>query len=71
MDPAGLVGQADGEIELQGHTLVLTRISVTFTGLDLDEDGRATAQRVLGFYADGCPVARSVKAAIEITSRLG
>lgn len=71
MDPAGLVGNAAGEVELEGHVLVLKRIAVTFTGLQLDEGDQATAERVLGFYADGCPVARSVKGAIDISSQLG
>ncbi len=35
-----------------------------------DEDAEKV-QRVLAVHADGCPVARSLKGAIEITTQLG
>jgi uncharacterized OsmC-like protein len=37
--------------------------------LDADAD-RDKVDRVLGFHADRCPVARSVRAAIDITTSL-
>jgi uncharacterized OsmC-like protein len=49
--------------------LVVKRIKQTFH-LTADEDDRETVERVLGVYADGCPVARSIKDSIEITSEL-
>lgn len=43
--------------------------TVTFH-LTADEEGRDTVERVLEVYADGCPVARSIKESIEIKSEL-
>ena len=34
------------------------------------EEHRATIERVLGFYADSCPIVRSIKESIEISSEL-
>ena len=49
--------------------LVIKRIKQTFR-LSADEGDRETVERVLKVYADSCPVARSVKGSIEITSEL-
>ena len=49
--------------------LVVKRIKQTFH-LAADEKDRETIERVLGIYADGCPVARSIKDSIEIASEL-
>jgi uncharacterized OsmC-like protein len=65
------VGHARGEVELEGKVLVLKRIQVTYTGLTVAEENAAKVQRVLAVHADGCPVARSLKGAIDITTRLG
>lgn len=51
--------------------LVVKRIHVTYTGLDLAEDDREKVDRVLAVHADGCPVARSLKGPIDITTELG
>jgi uncharacterized OsmC-like protein len=58
-----------GEIEREGKVLVIKRIKQTFH-LTADEGDRETIERVIGVYADSCPVARSVKGSIEITSEL-
>jgi len=58
-----------GEIEVESKVLVIKRIKQTFH-LTADEEDRETVERVLGVYADSCPVARSVKGSIEITSEL-
>ncbi|MDQ4126791.1 MAG: OsmC family protein [Actinomycetota bacterium] len=58
-----------GEIEVEGKVLVIKRIKQTFH-LTAAEDDRETIERVLGVYADSCPVARSVKGSIEITSEM-
>jgi uncharacterized OsmC-like protein len=50
---------------------VVKRIHVTYTGLEFDDQDAEKVQRVLAVHADGCPVARSVRGAIEITTRLG
>ncbi len=58
-----------GEVEVENKVLVIKRIRQTFR-LSADEEDRETVERVLGVYADSCPVARSVKGSIEISSEL-
>ncbi|MDP9412219.1 MAG: OsmC family protein [Actinomycetota bacterium] len=58
-----------GEVEVEGKVLVIKRIRQTFH-LAADEGDRETVERVLKVYADSCPVARSIKGSIEITSEL-
>jgi len=64
------VGTARGEVELEGKVLVLRRVHVVYEGLDLDAEQRSTAERVLGFHADACPVARSLRGAVTVTTAL-
>ena len=54
---------------MESKVLVIKRIKQTFH-LTASEEDRETIERVLGVYADSCPVARSVKDSIEITSEL-
>ena len=49
--------------------LVIKRIHVRLR-LQAPEEARAAAERVHGFYADKCPVYRSLKDAIDITTEL-
>ncbi len=56
-------------MEADGRVLVIKRIKQIFR-LTASEDDRQTVERVLGVYADSCPVARSVKGSIEITSEM-
>jgi uncharacterized OsmC-like protein len=65
------VGHARGEVELEGKTLVVKRIHVTYQGLTVAEEDREKVERVLAVHQDACPVARSLKGAIEITTSLG
>ena len=65
------MGHARGEVELEGKTLVVKRIEVTYAGLQIGEDDRDKVERVLAVHADACPVARSVSGSIGITTRLG
>ena len=58
-----------GEIETEKKVLVVKRIKQTFY-LTADESDRQKIERVLRIYADSCPVARSVKGSIEISSDL-
>lgn len=45
---------------------MIKRIGVVYH-LQVDEDvDRSVVERVLGFHADKCPVARSVQGAIEV-----
>ena len=65
------MGHARGEVELEGKVLVIKRIAVTYTGLQVADDERDKVDRVLAVHAEGCPVARSLKGSIEITTALG
>ncbi|MDX1622121.1 MAG: OsmC family protein [Nitriliruptorales bacterium] len=71
--PAGggrLQGFATGEIETEGKVLVIKRIHVRYE-LEVDEDAdRETIERVHGFHADHCPVARSIRDAIDVSTSL-
>jgi uncharacterized OsmC-like protein len=58
-----------GEIEVERKVLVIKRIKQVFH-LRVDDEDREKVERVLEVYADGCPVARSVKRSIEIWSEL-
>ena len=58
-----------GEVEADGKVLVIRRIKQTFR-LDVPREERETVERVLSVYADSCPVARSVKGSIEISSEV-
>ena len=50
--------------------LVIKRVKQKTFHLGANESDRETIERVLGVYADSCPVVRSVKDSIEITSKL-
>jgi uncharacterized OsmC-like protein len=58
-----------GEIETEDHVLVIRRIH-TKLKLKAQTEHWDTARRVHGFFADKCPVYRSLKAAIDITTEL-
>jgi uncharacterized OsmC-like protein len=64
-----LYADVEGEIETENKVLVCKRIAITLH-LTADEKNRDTVERVLKVYEDGCPVARSLKKSIEITSEL-
>jgi uncharacterized OsmC-like protein len=64
-----LVAEAVGEIEKEEGVLVIKRIHVRLR-LKANEEHRATAERVHGMYADRCPVYRSLRDAIAITTEL-
>jgi uncharacterized OsmC-like protein len=56
-------------VELDGKVLVIRRIHVTYH-LRLDPAQRETAERVLGFHVDICPVARTLGGCIAISTAL-
>jgi uncharacterized OsmC-like protein len=58
-----------GEVETEEKILVIRRIHVTYT-LRTAPENQGTAERVLGFHAQFCPVARSIGGSIEITTSL-
>lgn len=57
-----------GEIELDSKVLVIKRIHVTYAGVTVSEEQRPAFDRALSTHADGCPVARSIRAAIDVTT---
>jgi len=63
------VAEASGEIELEDNVLVIRRVHVRLK-LRAAEAHRQTASRVHGIFADKCPVYRSLKAAITMTTEL-
>lgn len=56
-------------MELEGKVLVVKRIHLRLR-LRAPESQRATAERVHGIFAESCPVYRSLRAAIAITTEL-
>jgi len=64
-----LTSEVKGEIELDGKVMVIKRIHVTYL-LKLDPDQRETAEKVHGFHVDYCPVARTIKGCVEISTSL-
>lgn len=55
-------------MELEGKTLVVKRIHAAYT-LEADDDvDRDRIERTHGFHADHCPVARSIRDAIDVTT---
>ena len=56
-------------METEDGVLVLKRIHVVLR-LSAAEEHRATAERVHGIFHDRCPVYRSLKAAIAVTTSL-
>ncbi len=63
------MARATGEVELEGKVLVLRRIHVRLE-LRAAAEHRDTAERVHGLFADACPLYRSLRAAIGITTEL-
>ncbi len=57
-----------GEVEKDGRVLIVKRINVTYRLRGVDEDQIEAVDRVLGFHADYCPVARSISPQIEIAT---
>ena len=63
------MSEAVGEVELDDNVLVIRRIHVVLK-LKAEESHRETVRRVHGFFADRCPVYRTLKPAIVITTEL-
>jgi uncharacterized OsmC-like protein len=64
-----LVGRATGEVELEDKVLVVRRIHVRLE-LRGAPERRETVERVHGFFADACPMYRTLRSAIAITTEL-
>ncbi len=63
------MGRVTGEVELEGKVLVLRRIHLRLE-LRAAPEHRETAERVHRVYAESCPLYRSLRASIAITSEL-
>ena len=59
--------EVTGEIELEGSVLVIKRIHAHYR-LQAAEDQRPLVERVHAMHADRCPVARSLKGAIDVST---
>ena len=62
-----------GEIELDGKVLVIKRIHVTYTlrgAGEADEQTQDKIDRAHARHAEFCPVARSIRDSIDITTEL-
>ena len=55
---------------MRDKVLVIRSIRVDYR-LAVDSDQRETAERVHGFHAGFCPVAKTLEGAVEIETRLG
>ncbi len=64
-----LVSEAKGEVEKDGKVLVIKRIHVIYH-LKTAAENRETVERVFGFHADYCPVARTISGCVDITTSL-
>ena len=64
-----MTADAVGEIETEDKVLVIRRIHVTLRLRALRAQQEA-AERVHGFFADRCPVYRTLKRAIAMTTEL-
>jgi uncharacterized OsmC-like protein len=58
-----------GEVELEDKILVVKRIHVRFQ-LKVTPEQREVAERVHGFFAMSCPLYRTLRSAIAITTEL-
>jgi organic hydroperoxide reductase OsmC/OhrA len=61
--------EAVGEIFERDGVLVIERITVRYR-LPIPEAQRAEAERVHGFHARACPVARSLEGGIDVRTEL-
>jgi organic hydroperoxide reductase OsmC/OhrA len=65
-----LTGEVRGEVETEDdNVLVIKRIHVEMV-LRAPAEQRETAERVLGIYANACPLYRTTRNCIELTSSL-
>jgi uncharacterized OsmC-like protein len=62
-----LTAEITGEVETEDGVLVIRRIHVLMR-LQASADARATAERVHGIYAMNCPLYRTLRNAIQLSS---
>ncbi len=61
--------EARGEVEKEGRVLVVKRIHVDYH-LKLAPENREAAIRAHEAHADSCPVARTLKGCVQISTHL-
>lgn len=61
--------EARGEVEKEGRVLIVKRIHVDYR-LKIDPESREAALRAHELHIDSCPVARTLKGCVQITTRL-
>jgi organic hydroperoxide reductase OsmC/OhrA len=64
-----LVSQVQGEIGKEGKVLVIRRIAVRYH-LAVDPEHHDLAARVHEMHAEFCPVARTIRDCVEISTEL-
>ena len=64
-----LTADVRGEIEAEDGVLIIKRIHVLYH-VQAPDEARETIERVHQIHAEHCPVYRSIRAAIEITTEL-
>jgi uncharacterized OsmC-like protein len=62
-----LRAEAEGEVEKDGKVLVIRRIHVRYR-LKVSRENRDTVERVHELHADFCPVARTLRGCVEIST---
>jgi organic hydroperoxide reductase OsmC/OhrA len=62
-----LVAEVTGEVEAEDGVLVIRRIHVDLK-LQAPEESRATVDRVHGIYAMNCPLYRTLRNSIQLSS---
>jgi uncharacterized OsmC-like protein len=62
-----LVADVTGEVETEDNVLVIRRIHVDLK-LQASEESRATVERVHAIYAMNCPLYRTLRSAIQLSS---
>lgn len=65
LEEGDLTSDVVGTIGKDGKVLIIGKIEVVYR-LRLGEEHRETVERVHGFHADFCPVARSISPCIAI-----
>ena len=64
------MSEAIGEIEKDGTVLIVRRIHVAYSLRLDDPDKRTAAERAHSIHADHCPVARTIRDCVDITTSL-
>ena len=64
-----MTAEAIGEVELDNNVLVIRRIIVRYH-LKLDPEKRSVAERALGYVIDQCPLARTIRNCVAVSTAL-